>query len=350
MTSEGNLPALVPGLTVIVPIFNVEAYVEKSIKSILLSNVDNLHIIAVDDCGDDGSMDIVRRLAATDSRIEIISNNRNQGLAFSRNQGINHVSTSHLAFLDSDDWVAPDFYSRLMSVAIQEDSDIVAGNVIYVWPENQTQKRGWVSEWTFCEVTNDKPVLSTPKEKIGIICACACWNKVYSTEFIRKNSLYFPLNIYIEDVPFTFLSTALANHISLVKDTNLFYRQRTASIMNDLKSSKRIFDIFKVMDLCAASLESIYENERDIFRQILDVFIVINLTSWTSAVCANDYDRFVTEVRRRFRLVDAEQNPFLPSKYRCLWRRMLDIHVRWRMELFGCIPLGIITEPSWLTN
>ena len=242
------------GLTVIVPVYNVELYVEQCILSILSSNINNLKVIVVDDHGTDNSMNVVRQMATKDTRIKIIQNDKNRGLAYSRNHGIDAVETTHLAFLDSDDWVSPDFYDKLYEASLASDVDISVGNVIYTYPETGVRREEWVSWWSF---HSGHSLLDTVEKKQDIIYACACWNKVYRTDFIKKNRCYFPIGLFIEDVPFTFLTTALSNKIKLVKEVELYYRQRSNSIMKDLKKSRRIFDVFKIMDLCYESLKYI---------------------------------------------------------------------------------------------
>ena len=287
---------LIPGLSVIIPIYNVEKYVEKSISSVFESHIPNLRIIAVDDHGTDRSVEIVNELAKKDSRIVVIHNDKNRGLAFSRNHGIEYVQTTHLAFLDSDDWVAPRFYDRLMETSIKENADISTGQVIYTYPETGIKREEWVSWWSF---HSGKKLLSSPEEKQDIIYACACWNKIYRTSFIRNNNIYFPVDLFIEDVPFTFLASALANKIVLVKDAELYYRQRANSIMKDLKTSKRIFDVFKIMDICYKRLNLVSKDLQPVYKQILDHFWIFNLHSWSTAVCDQDYDVFLTELKKK---------------------------------------------------
>lgn len=339
---------LQPGLSVIIPIYNVEQYVKKSILSVFESKIQNLRIIAVDDHGSDRSIEIVKELAKHDPRIEIIHNDRNRGLAFSRNHGIKFVKTTHLAFLDSDDWVAPGFYDRLMEMSIKENADISTGQVIYTYPETGIKREEWVSWWSF---HSGKKLLSSPEEKQDIIYACACWNKVYRTSFIRNNDISFPVDLFIEDVPFTFLATALANKITLVKEAELYYRQRSNSIMKDLKTSKRVFDVFKIMDICYQRLNLIHEDLQPIYKQILDHFWIFNLHSWSTAVCDQDYDIFLKELKARYRLIDITNNPFITPEHIQIYKDTLNLQDFYRIFLFGKFPLKVTISPnSWITQ
>ncbi len=342
-----ELKKLRPGVSVIVPVYNVSPFVRQCLNSILSSNLQELQIIVVDDHGSDNSMDIVREMANGDNRIEIIVNDRNRGLAYSRNHGLRAVKNTHVAFLDSDDWVSADFYEKLYKAALREDADIAVGNVLYTYPDTGIKREEWVSWWSF---HSGNTLLTTISEKQDIIYACACWNKVYKTEFIRNNCLHFPENLFIEDVPFTFLSTTLSNRITMVKEAMHFYRQRPNSIMKDLKTSKRIFDVFKIMDICYKLLLKIPVDKREEYRKILDHFWIFNLQSWSTAVSDQDYQSFIDETKSRLRGIDITGNSYITPEHAQMYKEIVGQQECYKALLFCCIPICIVRLNSRLTK
>ena len=135
MTSEKH----VIGVSVVIPVYMVEKYIEKCVVSLMCQTLgDKVEFIFVDDLGTDASMDIVERYARLDSRIRIVRNQEHQGTGASRNAGIEAARGEYLGFVDPDDWISPSFYEALYSAAKQGDYDIVKGKMIQL-TENYTQ-------------------------------------------------------------------------------------------------------------------------------------------------------------------------------------------------------------------
>lgn len=100
-------------ISVIVPVYNVERYVHRCVKSIVVQNYKNLEIILINDCSTDNCAEICDEFAKQDDRIRVIHLSKNQGLSVARNTGIAESSGEYLAFIDSDDYVLPDYIARL---------------------------------------------------------------------------------------------------------------------------------------------------------------------------------------------------------------------------------------------
>ena len=111
-------------LSVIVPMFNVEKYVEKCLKSISDQTYANLEIIVINDGSTDNSRKIAEICRKNDDRIKIYDF-ENAGLSEARNRGLKLAKGDYIAFVDSDDWLANDMYSILIKKAIQYDLDII---------------------------------------------------------------------------------------------------------------------------------------------------------------------------------------------------------------------------------
>ena len=118
-----------PLVSIVVPVYNVESYIEECLQSVCSQTYENLEIICVDDVGNDRSMDVVRSFAVKDCRIKIIEHDKNKGLAEARNTGLEHVSGDYVFFLDSDDWLVDDAIEKLLSSAMTNNADVVVGQL-----------------------------------------------------------------------------------------------------------------------------------------------------------------------------------------------------------------------------
>ena len=117
-----------PSVTVVIPVFNTEKYIEKCVKSVCGQTLKDLEIIIVDDGSTDSSGRIADELARDDSRIKVI-HQENAGLGPARNAGINDATGDYLGFVDSDDWVEPQMFERLWIEATRINSDVCAGGI-----------------------------------------------------------------------------------------------------------------------------------------------------------------------------------------------------------------------------
>lgn len=117
-----------PLISVIVPVYKVEDYLEECVDSIRNQTYDNLEIILVDDGSPDRSGEICDRLATQDSRIKVI-HKENGGLSSARNAGLDVATGEYVSFIDSDDWIRLDMYQRLMDLMQQHHAQIAAGGL-----------------------------------------------------------------------------------------------------------------------------------------------------------------------------------------------------------------------------
>ena len=121
-----------PLISVIVPVFNLEDYIEKTLHSIMAQTYRNLEIIVVDDGSADHSAEIVRRLQSTDSRIHLIQQ-KNSGVVLARRTGVDHAKGEYIGFVDGDDIIDDDMYAFLLQNILKENADIShCGYVMHV--------------------------------------------------------------------------------------------------------------------------------------------------------------------------------------------------------------------------
>jgi len=233
-----------PKVSIIIPFYEVKEFVARCLDSICAQTLSDIEIICVDDCGMDGSADIVKRYAALDERIHVYTNPRNLGISAARNLGIEKSTGEYMGFVDSDDWVETDFFERLYSSAKRNGAEVAIGNVRKIIDGVYADEPTWVSlilekieTESFSEANLKKMVSRTN----------VVWNKIFSRDLIMRNEIRFFEGLYFEDNPFTILAIVKAGKVCLVKDVFYNYVIRRGSVTDANATSRKVFDIFEIM-------------------------------------------------------------------------------------------------------
>ena len=182
-------------LSVIIPIYNVEKYIEKCIKSLLDNDLgfSEYEIIVVDDESPDNSLNIVKELANQYSNIKIISQ-KNKGLGGARNTGISNSKGEYVLFLDSDDWYLNNTLKNLISIADKYNLEILE------FAAQGITSNGSIS-FHFFNSTNQNVLSGVAYYNTIRYLNSAC-NKLYKRNFLVNNNLFFLEKIFIEDFEF----------------------------------------------------------------------------------------------------------------------------------------------------
>lgn len=211
-------------LSIIVPVYNVEKYLEECIESLIKQSYENLEIILVNDGSTDSSGQICDKFSLRDKRIKVI-HQKNQGLPFARNAGLEIAEGEYIGFIDSDDLVDTDMYRKLIRALEENQADMAVCN-FYVF--NKKGVRAVSTKY------NDEVVLySNAKEVQFYNCALdSSWNKVYRHKIIREFSLRFEDKKIVAQEDFWFLMR-YCSHISkivTISSADYGYRDRKSSI------------------------------------------------------------------------------------------------------------------------
>lgn len=212
-------------ISVIVPIYNVENYLEDCINSILNQSYKELEIILVDDGSPDSCGKICDKYAEKDSRITVI-HKKNGGLSDARNTGINVANGEYLSFVDSDDLLHKDFYLTLFNMLIDNNADISSCNFLKFTGEkisDKSIKNPIIKTISNIDALND---LYTDKY-VNYIVAC---NKLYKATLFKD--LKFPVGKIHEDEFTTPKVLFKANKIAVTEEELYYYRQTPNSITN----------------------------------------------------------------------------------------------------------------------
>lgn len=223
-----------PLVTIVVPMYNVEKYIEKCINSLINQTYQNIEIIIINDGTKDNSLAIAERKAKEDRRIKIISQ-PNQGLSAARNTGIDNASGDYICFVDSDDFIHTDYVKLLLECILENDVDISVCNFFYIDEQGNTWKRKEKEKKIYNNEEALKDIFS--KEQNTEVMT---WNKLYKIQLFRDNKIYFPVGRYHEDNFTTYKLYYYANKIAMISDELYYYLQRNNSIMGQKFNKKRL--------------------------------------------------------------------------------------------------------------
>ena len=219
-------------ISVIVPVYKVEPYLDKCISSIVNQTYKNLEIILVDDGSPDNCPAMCDAWAEKDSRIRVM-HKTNGGLSDARNAGMAVATGELMAFVDSDDWIVPDMYEYLYQRLTEDNSDIAACGVQMVW-EDKTPSRMLTQEGN-C-VLNQEEAMRAIIEESWL--KQPVWYKLYKTALVRD--ILFPVEKYHEDVFWSYQAVGKAQKVSVSDHIGYYYLQRGGSIMGAGYSLKRL--------------------------------------------------------------------------------------------------------------
>ncbi len=235
-------------VSIIVPVYNVEKYLEKCLESIINQTLKNLEIICVNDGSTDNSLQILEDYAKKDQRIKII-NKKNRGSGAAKNTGMKNASGEYIGFVDSDDWVDLAMFEKLYDRAKSQKSDMVMCP-IYIY-DNVNQGSEYDLSYFNLDCFNedfDDAFDYTKTKEFFFKISVTPTNKIYRTKFLHDICAKFPEGLIFEDNPFFYKTFLNARNVSLIRDFLYFYRvNRSNSVMS--KADKKYFDVVKIQNI-----------------------------------------------------------------------------------------------------
>ena len=240
-------------VSIIVPIYNAEKYLDSCIQSVLRQTYTNWELILIDDGSTDKSGRIAEEYGFADERITVF-HQKNLGVSLARNQGIDEATGNYVVFLDADDELIEDCLAKTVNIAEETNADVVAGRSC----ENQELFQDRII-WTGAEALEN-----SLKDHLFTYSACA---KLIRREFIGKTRFTPDIRIN-EDSYFVFQLLCKQNVFVLTNDVIYFYRANSESSSRTVFSEK-YFDILKVSDLNYKKIEEQFPQMHDIAKNIL---------------------------------------------------------------------------------
>ncbi len=236
-----------PKVSVIVPVYNVEKYLNRCITALINQTLTDLQIIIVNDGSTDNSENIILQYKKDHENIMYLKK-ENGGLSSARNFGLMYATGDYIAFLDSDDYIERTTYEKMYNKAIHQNSDYVECDFYWQYPNEKKQDIGYRYK--------DKKEMF---EKARVV----AWNKLIKRDIIINNKIAFPMGLYYEDVEFFYKLLPHINKFSFVKEPLIYYTQREDSMVN--KQDSRTSHIFIVLNNVINYYKSngLYEEYKD---------------------------------------------------------------------------------------
>lgn len=327
-------------ISVIIPCYNVENYIEKCVDSILNQSYKKLEIILVDDCSTDNTYKIIKGYEKKYDNITVIKNEKNSGAGYSRNNALKIAKYDLISFIDSDDYLDDNYYEEMIKTMKKDKADVVVCD-IYIKYENVegTDIRSYA-----CANKNDK------FSYIHNGLAASPCNKIFKKEDILKYP--FPEGIMNEDIATVLPILIDAKKITYTPEAYYNYIQRKNSVQNSGLNEKR-FDLFKSMDILMDRVKHNKTTEKYlksiVFNQITLFFFYV-IPREKDKAKRKKYLRKFNQLSKKYNL---KQNnyywDFLESqgmKHKVFYKTLLSANIK----QFYTISNNLISFYDWYSN
>lgn len=259
-------------VSIIVPVYQVESYLERCIESILKQTLTNIEILLIDDGSKDNSPQICDKYEQIDKRIRVI-HKENGGLSSARNCGLDCATGKYILFVDSDDWIKDNMLEELCFAAEYYEADIAEGGFVNVYKDSNVKNAGDTGFYFIAD--SEEAMLQELRWKYF---KCVAWDKVYKRTLF--NGLRYPVDKLHEDVFLTYQIFSKAKKAVFV-DHNLYYYDQTRS---DSITGKQFSD--KNLDTVEAwRNKTLFFKRRkyeELYKEALDQY------SWVACNCLEE--------------------------------------------------------------
>lgn len=318
-------------VSVIVPIYNIEKYIDRCVESIVAQTYQNLEIILVDDGSTDNSGLICDEWEKKDKRIEVI-HKINGGLSDARNTGIEKSRGELVSFIDGDDEIDKEMYEKLVKVLYRNNADISMCRMKKIEPNREYPTR---------EFLNDSDeIIFDGKEAMRFLLLdnidCSVCLKVYRRKLF--NELRFPFGKTNEDFAVLYKLFYRSKRIVYIQDILYFYYYRKQSITSSSFSIKQ----FDKLDNCLDMIAYISDNAPDIIDEAR-YYLLMQSMYLLKKLCLenmeNQYDKRYKQLRE---ILQSNSNELLNSKYLTVKEKAMYLCLAWFPMLYKIIHRGRI--------
>lgn len=247
-----------PKVSVIIPVYNVEPYLEECLNSVIRQTFPDMEILCIDDASTDHSGKLLRAYAKKDNRIRVLCNETNGGLARARNRGLGEASGEYVLFVDSDDYIEETLLEKVLEKA--PGCDVVCFDY-----RRMDRMLGWRDSHTYSLADGGYSGMGYLAEAVenGSLIYSAC-TKLYRRDFLERNQIRFPDGRLYEDVLFCFRCLTRAERVRSFQEKLYIYRVRQNSVMTKALTEKNVGDYFwSVCELTKDYLASSCEKEAE---------------------------------------------------------------------------------------
>lgn len=273
-------------LSIVVPVYNVEKYLDKCLQSIADQTLDpaKFEVIMVDDKSTDNSLKICKRFCKRYKNFKIIElpYNTPGGAGIPSNIGISNARGKYLGFVDSDDYIEVDMFEKLLIKGLETDSDLViCGFKLFYQKENKFKNSYDMKSWRFfCNAYNENASF-VEIQKRALLISPVPWRKLYKLDFLKRNNIKYPEgDFFYEDNVLHWISIVKSNSIAIFDVPLVVHRMgRDGQTMS--LDPKRLLVFSTHADTIKNFLNSTYNYEKFKYEYISWVF---NKTLWISPI------------------------------------------------------------------
>ncbi len=289
---------IAPFITLVVPVWNVEHYLPQCLDSIINQTLKNIEIICINDGSPDSCETILNHYAERDGRIKVISQ-QNAGQGHARNVGVQQARGKYVFFVDSDDWLELTAMEKLYQLAEKNQTDIVICNPV-CFDENLGENVETPKTLSNKQLKNLPDVFSFQDAKHlyfdkipGIP-----WNKLYRTQWLKENNIYFQTNIKYEDYPYFYEMFVHVKRASFLDEALYVYRlNRAGSDATDI--GRKGFTFFEHYQTIEKTLR-----QNNLFEELKYPFLnkkITGLAFWIDKTQRDLRPEFIEKIQQEFR-------------------------------------------------
>lgn len=238
-TAERFLINMNEKISVIIPCYNVEQYVEKCIDSVLNQSYRNLEIILVDDASSDNTGNILDKYSESDNRVKVVHHDVNKGLSEARNTGIRYATAKYLSFVDGDDRIYKKTYAYLWKLLVSTGADCSVGRMRVVYLNAEKNKAEYITR------VPDELVSSTEAMRKELINGGGVNNRIYKRELF--DDILFPVGKTNEDEEVILKVYSRCKKVIMGGRMTYEYRKRENSITTSQFSAKNLDFYFNTL-------------------------------------------------------------------------------------------------------
>lgn len=268
-------------VSIVIPVYKAKDTIDRCVSSLLEGTYRNIEVILVEDCSEDGTYEVCKGLESRYAQVICIQNEKNHGVSYTRNQGLKKATGTYLMFVDSDDWVEPDFVEKMAPLCKEDETCMpICG---YVNHDEKKNGRTDLFLWSQEQKIETVPVKDTivklyEKRMLQII-----WNKVFLVKTIKENQIKFDEHICIgEDFrflldymkcqkieQFKFLNLPLY-HYSRDNENSLMSRLLEIGIEEPMKNFRKMYEFTKKSpEEIERLLEKEYEKQLEYYAYLI---------------------------------------------------------------------------------
>jgi glycosyltransferase involved in cell wall biosynthesis len=255
-------------VSVIVPFYNVEKYIERCAVSLLSQTLKEIEILFIDDASPDGSRAILERvlLSYSENNARIITHPVNKGLPAARNTGLSVASGDYVYHCDSDDWVETDMLEKMHALALEKEADIVYSDFYLTFPGGERYMRN--PDFSAAEEMLTKGFLSG-KMKFNV------WNKLVKRSIYLDNRISFPDGYGMGEDTTMILLAAKSKRVAYLPEAMYHYVRSNPKAFTNTVSDKHLSDFEHNFDRTVTFLEGCHFPEKEKYLRVFKLGLII---------------------------------------------------------------------------